>query len=265
MTNVITPSATVCTTSSSGSGGGGGSGGGSQIYGSSPTAPGYVNTNPTATSSTVSSLVPTSSAAVSTATTSLSTSSVAAVTAPAFVFTRDLDLGFTGADVKQLQKFLNANGFSIVPSGPGSPGNETSYFGPATQAALAKFQAANGISPAAGYFGPKTRAYISRSSAAPIPTQAAKIASSTSSTFARDLQLGDTGEDVRALQQYLNAHGFQLANYGPGSPGNETELFGSATQYQLAQFQKANGLPATGFFGPLTRAAIAGLSTTTAQ
>ena len=35
------------------------------------------------------------------------------------------------------------------------------------------------------------------------------------------------------------AHGFMLANYGPGSPGNETELYGNATQYQLIQFPKA--------------------------
>lgn len=226
-----------------------GGGGGAQIFGSGPTAPGYVNTNPTGTSSAALSLVPTSSAAVSTA---------------AFVFTRDVSLGSTGADVWQLQLFLNAKGFPVASSGPGSPGNETTYFGLATQAALAKFQAASGITPAAGYFGPKTRAFMTgTSTSAPAPAQ--PIASSTAPIFTHDLQLGDTGEDVRALQQYLNAHGFQLASYGPGSPGNETDLFGLATQYQLAQFQKANGLPATGFFGPLTRAAIAGMSTTTAQ
>src|ERR1019366_367458 len=78
--------------------------------------------------------------------------------------------------------------------------------------------------------------------------------SPASSVFTRDLQLGDTGEDVRALQEFLNTHGYQLANYGPGSPGNETTKFGYATQYQLAQFQKQHSItPATGYFGPLTR------------
>ena len=42
VTNVITPSATICTTSSGSSSGGGGGG---QPVGSGPTAPGYINTN----------------------------------------------------------------------------------------------------------------------------------------------------------------------------------------------------------------------------
>lgn len=75
-------------------------------------------------------------------------------------FSRDLELGMSGADVRMLQVFLNTKGFVVAESGAGSPGNESDYFGARTQAALAKYQAANGISPAAGYFGPKTRAQI---------------------------------------------------------------------------------------------------------
>jgi hypothetical protein len=75
--------------------------------------------------------------------------------------TRDLTLGSTGADVKSLQVFLNAQGYTVAASGVGSAGNETEYFGSLTQAALAKFQAAKGISPAAGYFGSITRSYMS--------------------------------------------------------------------------------------------------------
>ena len=75
-------------------------------------------------------------------------------------FARNLELGMTGADVKALQQWLNANGYRVASSGPGSPGNETSKFGGATKAALIKFQKANGITPAAGYFGPKTRAAV---------------------------------------------------------------------------------------------------------
>ena len=75
-------------------------------------------------------------------------------------FTRNLEVGGTGDDVRALQQFLNAKGYQIAASGPGSPGNETTMFGGLTRAALAKFQEANGIFPPAGYFGPKTRAFI---------------------------------------------------------------------------------------------------------
>ncbi len=75
-------------------------------------------------------------------------------------FSRNLEVGSTGDDVMALQKFLNSHGFPVAASGAGSAGNETTKFGAATKAALMKFQAANGISPAAGYFGPKTRAIV---------------------------------------------------------------------------------------------------------
>lgn len=75
-------------------------------------------------------------------------------------FSRDLQVGATGNDIKALQVYLNSHGYAVASSGPGSPGNETTKFGSATKAALAKFQSAVGISPASGYFGPKTRAYV---------------------------------------------------------------------------------------------------------
>lgn len=80
-------------------------------------------------------------------------------------FTRDLTIGSTGADVMALQKILNSNGYPVSASGAGAPGLESDYFGTKTQAALAKWQAAVGISPAAGYFGPITRAKLASSGA----------------------------------------------------------------------------------------------------
>lgn len=80
-------------------------------------------------------------------------------------FNRRLVVGSIGNDVKGLQQFLNGQGFMVSKIGPGAPGSETTYFGRATQAALLKFQLANGIiqsqsDPGAGTVGPKTRAKI---------------------------------------------------------------------------------------------------------
>jgi len=80
-------------------------------------------------------------------------------------FNRQLVIGSVGDDVKSLQQFLNGQGFTVSPAGPGAPGNETKFFGPATRAAVIKFQLANGIiqsatEAGAGHVGPKTRAKI---------------------------------------------------------------------------------------------------------
>lgn len=67
------------------------------------------------------------------------------VPSPTLLINKQLDFGMTDAQVKELQKFLNKQGFLVSSSGAGSPGSETEYFGPATQAALQKFQKAQGI------------------------------------------------------------------------------------------------------------------------
>lgn len=70
----------------------------------------------------------------------------------------------------------------------------------------------------------------------------------------RDLKLGINGADVKALQQYLNTHGYVIAKSGSGSLGYETNYFGVLTQRALIKFQKDKGIkPAVGYFGPITR------------
>jgi hypothetical protein len=75
-------------------------------------------------------------------------------------YNRDLTVGSTGADVQQLQRFLNNKGYAVATTGAGSPGNESTYFGPATRSALIRFQQANNITPASGYFGPVSRGFV---------------------------------------------------------------------------------------------------------
>lgn len=62
-------------------------------------------------------------------------------TSCAFTFTANLKLGSKGTEVMNLQKFLNSmSDTKVAMSGAGSAGNETSTFGPATKAAVIKFQ-----------------------------------------------------------------------------------------------------------------------------
>jgi len=88
------------------------------------------------------------------------TTTKTAIVPPAYIFNRNLKLGLSGPDVKELQKYLNKQGFKVSLKGAGSPGQETTFFGRATQAALIKFQKAKKISPAVGYFGPVTRKIV---------------------------------------------------------------------------------------------------------
>ena len=86
-------------------------------------------------------------------------------------FTRDLKVSVTGADVKELQMFLNSDPDTrVAAAGAGSAGMETMYFGPATGAAVSKFQVkyrAEILSPAGlvnptGFFGPSSRAQANK-------------------------------------------------------------------------------------------------------
>jgi fibronectin type 3 domain-containing protein len=78
---------------------------------------------------------------------------------PSTIFSRDLDIGSRGADVKALQEFLIGQNKGPLAEQLGGVG-ATGYFGSLTQKTLAEYQGSVGISPTAGYFGPKTRNYI---------------------------------------------------------------------------------------------------------
>lgn len=93
-------------------------------------------------------------------------------TSTGYTFNTNLMQGSKGTDVMNLQKVLNMSADTrVAASGAGSPGMETSTFGPATKAAVIKFQQKYGITPAAGYVGPVTRAKLnSMSSVTTNPT-----------------------------------------------------------------------------------------------
>lgn len=68
-----------------------------------------------------------------------------------YAFSADLTVGSTGAAVTALQNALIGMGYSI-------PAGATGYFGEQTRMAVAAWQTAKGVSPAAGYFGAVSRA-----------------------------------------------------------------------------------------------------------
>ena len=80
---------------------------------------------------------------------------------------------------------------------------------------------------------------------------------SCSTQITRDLTIGSRGEDVRALQMFLNSTGYLLAASGPGSPGSETTYFGQVTRQALIAYQWDNAIsPADGYFNKRTRDSV---------
>lgn len=105
---------------------------------------------------------------VSTATTPTAVTPTSSPLSLAHVFTRNLYFGLAGNDVKQLQIFLNLHGFTVAQAGAGSKGHETTFYGPATEAAIKRFQQtyakeilySNGFTRPTGIFGAITRAKV---------------------------------------------------------------------------------------------------------
>ncbi len=91
-------------------------------------------------------------------------------------------------------------------------------------------------------------------------------------TLSRNLSVGSIGEDVRQLQIFLNNYSplTKISSFGVGSPGSETNYFGSLTNLAVQKFQNINFeqilrpvnlLQGTGFVGPSTITFINSLNT----
>ena len=174
-------------------------------------------------------------------------------------FTKDLKVGSQDHQVTLLQQFLNTHGYVIAKTGPGSPGNETDLFGGGTRTALTAWQAKNGLSSEKGVIGAKTRAVLNRLvTVAPVAAAPKNVlTTSVVAVFTKDLKTGSKDNQVLLLQQFLNTHGFVIVKSGPGSPGNETNLFGAGTRTALAAWQAKNGLSSEkGVVGAKTRAVL---------
>lgn len=74
--------------------------------------------------------------------------------------------------------------------------------------------------------------------------------------FTKNATVRTINNEVINLQRMLNTMGYTVATTGTGSRGNESAFFGPRTRLALIRFQRAFAIPATGFFGPLSRAAM---------
>ena len=88
----------------------------------------------------------------------ISSASAQTTTTGSCVFNTNLKVGQRSADVINLQKVLNSNPATSI----GNAGKETNFFGPATFAAVKRFQAANNITPVSGFVGALTRAALNK-------------------------------------------------------------------------------------------------------
>ena len=108
------------------------------------------------------------------------------------VFSRSLTVGQVHPDAKRLQQLLNSDpDTQVAKSGAGSPGKETSSFGPATKSAVMKFQVKYGVAKPGqlgyGLFGPATRAKVAEVFGEGVSAPA--VASSQSSSQAARLEM----------------------------------------------------------------------------
>ena len=255
---------------SSGGGGGGG--------GSAPSIPSQTPSPSPSPAIPATPAVPGVSPAVP-ATPSLSAQPSATALSVSPVFNRSLYIGVINSDVKRLQQLLNLDKDTMVSnSGVGSKGNETNYFGPATEKAVRKFQEKHNIAKQGetgyGVFGPKTQVKmqeIVNSLSGTLPPETPSVPSivsrltpaSVSPIFTKGLEKGMRSEDIKRLQQLLNLdQDTMVSNSGAGSKGNETNYFGPATERAVRKFQEKHNLAKQGdagygFVGPKTRDKLA--------
>jgi peptidoglycan hydrolase-like protein with peptidoglycan-binding domain len=152
-----------------------------------------------------------------------------------------LKTGSSGDLVSALQTRLKELGYFT--------GTVDGQFGSATAQAVIKFQRANGLA-ADGVAGEKTldKLYISGTAVAattPAPTQApvGSASASTAAINAKLLRTGDSGKEVKAMQQLLVKLGYLTAADG---------IYGPRTYNAVVAFQKRNGLTADGIAGSMT-------------
>ncbi|NJR40443.1 MAG: peptidoglycan-binding protein [Leptolyngbyaceae cyanobacterium CSU_1_4] len=115
-----------------------------------------------------------------------------------------------------------------------------------TRESLRRFQQANRL-PADGFAGQATLAALESAPAAN-PAPAAGSPTLRPAAITRLLQPGDSGEEVRALQQRLIERKYYA--------GPITGLYAELTEAAVRDLQRANNLPVDGIFGAQSAAVL---------
>ena len=143
--------------------------------------------------------------------------------------------GMTGWDVKDMQQKLLKLGFDLGPDGADGD------FGPKTEEAVKTFQMAYGLE-VDGIAGPETLGKLKSLIDKPAENQ---NESKEEIPFigVTELKNGDKGNQVKLAQSALSCLGYNISIDG---------IFGNEFENKIKEFQKADGLEATGVIGEKT-------------
>lgn len=160
-------------------------------------------------------------------------------------YVRDLRLGDSGVDVKALQYYLAFLGYFMAEL---PPIPITGTFDQATQDAVYAFQSAYGL-PVTGVVDFNTFLRIDEVYKATVRNLPANYQSAIGEPYpGKFLVLGDSGENVRIIQQYLQV----IAQNDPNIPNvSVTGEFDDATRAAVIALQRQLGIEESGAIGPV--------------
>ncbi|WP_027847254.1 peptidoglycan-binding protein [Marinococcus halotolerans] len=150
-----------------------------------------------------------------------------------------LKAGHRNSDVKELQEYLQSEGFHT--------GAIDGVFGPVTASSLKSFQRAKNIG-VDGVAGPITFSKMNLGGGSSSSSVSSNSSGSSSSSVSSSLRRGDRGSEVSSLQSTLKSKGF----YSSAVDG----VFGPVTDAAVKDFQRAAGIGVDGVVGPVTRKAL---------